>query len=287
MKSGDSGGPVLQWIKDRWEQMGIVSYGEEGCGSRGYPGVYTRVAYFHDWIQSHILDNNHTTASDNETANSRVLYQCFSYGGQCGCGRRNVILSPSTIVESEDALPYSWSMVVSIRVGTTNQHLCSGTILDNSYILTAAHCLTNRSANDLTIEAGMYYLSESDVSIRQVDRIYIHPNYTVYANQYINDIAILRLLLPLDTYDDQNSSRTCLPPINPSSMENTERPVNGTLLVITGWSITNIVKSPRPKILQQAEVYAIDDEKLNCSATDDQRQFCAGRYENNKSNVQT
>lgn len=34
-------------------QQGIVSYGSKRCGTGGYPGVYTRVSYFMDWI----LDN--------------------------------------------------------------------------------------------------------------------------------------------------------------------------------------------------------------------------------------
>jgi hypothetical protein len=88
----------------------------------------------------------------------------------------NVALSPSTDVRSENALPYSWSMIFSIRIGS--RHVRSGTILEDSYILTAAHCLTNRVPQDITIEAGMHYRTESGTIIRQVDRIYIHPNYT-------------------------------------------------------------------------------------------------------------
>ncbi|XP_051176622.1 plasma kallikrein-like isoform X3 [Leptopilina boulardi] len=44
---GDSGGPLVN--SDRVE-LGIVSWGVE-CGTKGYPGVYTDVIYFRDWIR--------------------------------------------------------------------------------------------------------------------------------------------------------------------------------------------------------------------------------------------
>jgi secreted trypsin-like serine protease len=49
---GDSGGPmVVHTSRDRWIQIGIVSWGK-GCALKDYPGVYTRVSAFGDWIRS-------------------------------------------------------------------------------------------------------------------------------------------------------------------------------------------------------------------------------------------
>ncbi|XP_058808144.1 trypsin-1-like [Phymastichus coffea] len=42
---GDSGGPMV--VDGR--QAGIVSWGN-GCARKGYPGVYTEIAYFRKWI---------------------------------------------------------------------------------------------------------------------------------------------------------------------------------------------------------------------------------------------
>ncbi|XP_065357920.1 serine protease 7 [Calliphora vicina] len=49
---GDSGGPLMRkaYMK-RWYLEGIVSFGNR-CGLEGWPGVYTRVADYSDWIQS-------------------------------------------------------------------------------------------------------------------------------------------------------------------------------------------------------------------------------------------
>ncbi|XP_063387148.1 phenoloxidase-activating factor 3-like [Cydia fagiglandana] len=55
---GDSGGPLLHpgvvgRVGLRYVQRGIVSYGSKRCGVGGFPGVYTRVGHYMDWI----LDN--------------------------------------------------------------------------------------------------------------------------------------------------------------------------------------------------------------------------------------
>lgn len=46
---GDSGGPLVYKQDGNWKQIGIVSWGN-GCATAGYPGVYTRLANYTDWI---------------------------------------------------------------------------------------------------------------------------------------------------------------------------------------------------------------------------------------------
>lgn len=51
--NGDSGGPLMVETETGWQQVGIVSWGEE-CAQPDYYGVYTRVSAFQDFISDTI-----------------------------------------------------------------------------------------------------------------------------------------------------------------------------------------------------------------------------------------
>ena len=54
--AGDSGGPLLCPVGDRWTIFGITSFGE-GCGKRGKYGIYTKVPNYVGWIRR-VIDLN-------------------------------------------------------------------------------------------------------------------------------------------------------------------------------------------------------------------------------------
>lgn len=56
---GDSGGPLMGVTTDGnlqyWYLVGLVSFGPTPCGQEGWPGVYTRVGKYVDWVESNIV----------------------------------------------------------------------------------------------------------------------------------------------------------------------------------------------------------------------------------------
>ncbi len=290
---GDSGGPILQWIGDRWEQVGISSYVKYGCAIPNNPSAFTRLAAFHDWIEWNINPNNYTTSTstttttvirretsstpaiNNTTSRTVVFYECDREKVSCGCGLFDITFNLPRIVGGTDAEKFRWTMIVSIRLDNINEHLCAGTILSNRYILTAAHCVGNQPLWKLIIVTSQRFLSEEANYIYQVDRIHQHPNYINRGEYFQNDIALLHLTksIPIDEYLDLDL--ICVPRIiSPTKIS--QYPPSKTQLAIIGWGMKNKNHSNMSDDLQQAQVFTIDNKEPIYSnlSIDSDKQFC-------------
>jgi secreted trypsin-like serine protease len=89
---GDSGGPLVYKDGNTFIQQGIVSWGDE-CGSPTYPGVYTKVANYIDWIESII--NNPTSIQQTELTEITFSYynQIISLTDASANTNRNIKLN--------------------------------------------------------------------------------------------------------------------------------------------------------------------------------------------------
>ena len=279
---GDTGSPIFQWYGDRWQHVGLVS-SDEHCGRTNKLPVYTRLVSYYDWIRSVVSScpEGPPKVTTTTTRLPPVSYEC-DRASTCGCGSIPVLLTPARVVGGEPALDHSWPMLISLRTDNSDDHACGGTILSDSYVLTAAHCIPKSailSPGNLTVVAGLTNLSDIQQIRRVVDRAYVHPRYLGPSDGFRHDIAVLHLKGPLPPGSNALLTKTCIHRISPPNAS-TNYITNGTRLTIVGWgTIRHGDFEPSP-VLRQVELYAIDNANPTCVSqiTQADIQFCAGIF---------
>jgi len=95
--------------------------------------------------------------------------------------------APATIEE------VPWQAYVVVRETT----VCGGSIIDQSWVITAAHCLSNAAPSDVGVYTGIQLRGQATPDTRSsVTGIAVHPGYS--ATTYVNDLALLQLAAPLE-----------------------------------------------------------------------------------------
>lgn len=174
------------------------------------------------------------------------------------CGiRRNAVPDAITRIvggsPSEDH-EFPWQVSLQWRYNWYTYHLCGAAVVDQNWIVTAAHCTHQFTPKDLIVVAGDHQLKhkEGTEQTRYIDRIIEHERYDT--NTQENDIALIRLSSPL-TLDGLTVAPICLPP----PMTN----FTGDCLV-TGWGKVSEGGSSAD-LLQKVIVPIITDQKCQNS----------------------
>ncbi|CAF3433076.1 unnamed protein product [Rotaria sp. Silwood1] len=199
------------------------------------------------------------------TAVATITYSCLP-NLSCGCSVNSAILSK--IIGGEQADIDSWGWIVSIRIG--NSHVCGGSLISSTLILTAAHCLMSiKSLASLNINAGSTYLSIIHQQ-RKVSQIYIHQYYD--SNTFVNDIAIIRLSSPINM-NDRSIALICLP-----SAKTIYYPPTDTTVVAIGWGVLSSGNKVPSDSLQQVTLKTLSKTSINCRTVihNNTIQFCSG-----------
>ncbi|UJR30399.1 hypothetical protein I4U23_017934 [Adineta vaga] len=198
----------------------------------------------------------------------QINYPCDP-NAVCGCSFNQV--SISRIVNGEQADLAAWGWTVSLLI--SDGLLCGGSIISDSWIITAAHCVYNFLGASITVYAGSN-ARWLGTQVKMVSETIIHPNFNSLT--FANDISLLKLSSPLNMSDNQIST-ICMPFINQSILESDEWPRSNEDVVTVGWGRLSS-GGIAPENLQQVTLNTIDYRAATCSIllANKTVQFCAG-----------
>lgn len=175
-------------------------------------------------------------------------------------GSRSLFPTPRIIggvAASISDAPWQAALISKSAGSDFDGQFCGGSIINSTWILTAAHCLDDeRPFSDLMVLVGASQLSSSKLSGIQAKRYIVHENWDPDTNN--NDVAMIELQKPISFKSGVKE------PIGLAS----NRPVTAANSLISGWGATSTT-SPYgfPAILQRAQVQIVSD--ADCDAVYD------------------
>ncbi|XP_065204628.1 venom protease-like isoform X2 [Planococcus citri] len=198
------------------------------------------------------------------------------------CGKSTKIMAK--IIGGKSTTPGDWPWMAAIGFRYPSkprpEFLCGGTLISDTWILTAGHCVRSVGKSTQTVaRVGEIDLTKDSATDMPAEEIIVHPQFTF--SPLLNDIALLRLRNPV-TFTAKIRP-ICLPKLN--EYKNDKFYANKSAS-IAGWGYTRSVPpSNRSNILLEAQVDMVDQKtciskfKLSPlkSLLIDDRVLCAGR----------
>lgn len=160
----------------------------------------------------------------------------------CGKAEQRNLNSASSVVQGTNAPVgyYPWQAALFFD----GEFFCGGSLIDESYVVTAAHCfrgLNTEDASQFSVVLGdnNIELDEGMEQRIQVSKITLHTEYEPVSSR--NDIALLRLAKkPLI---NRFVNYICLP-------KNAEELEIGRKCYVTGWGKTHVISDSSANLLQ-------------------------------------
>lgn len=256
-------------------------------------------------IRDMFIGNNKTHTVMNANINTNIVSESPSRVVQPKCGRttstnqyhsnthtgyftnlfRSVL---SRIINGVESSPNGWPWLVSIGVRyrgpnglwQNRTHICGGTLIEPSHVLTAAHCLEQKiddrhvpftSTNPTLESLFILRIGIHDIRLTRSEelygarRIFVHERFI--SSTFENDIAIIRLDRPVTV--NKYTSPICLP-------SNNVQP--GSQVTVAGWGTVSETSRVHSNVLRQATVSVLPAS--NCRVYTDvhydtSKQLCA------------
>jgi secreted trypsin-like serine protease len=144
------------------------------------------------------------------------------------------------IIGGQSAVEGELPWVVDMRrvVGSMEMHVCGAALIDNDWVVTAAHCVANGvDSTNLSLRLNTVRtngpINPNGGEVRKPAQIFVHPSFSMSGTPASgNDIALIKLNVPVNS----------ISPIQlPSQADTATAYETGAPVKIAGWGLTDTV----------------------------------------------